>query len=131
MKTFIQLRDGIGYAVVKTTSEPDHSATPDHSTIVEVFTDNPDQFLCKAYNADTGTWVDAPILRYAEINGFGEIIEICKTVFAHSIPSGAVELPLEANVQWKFIDNAWQAPVVIVPVESEIAVESNVVVESP
>ena len=42
MRTFIQLRDNIGYATLNTpTNMPDHTVTPDHTTAVEVFTDNP------------------------------------------------------------------------------------------
>ena len=85
MRTFIQLKNGIGFATLKvpTYAAPDHSITPDDTTAIEVFTDNLDQFLRKRYNAETNSWSDAPVLRYAEINELGEIIEIKHTVFEH------------------------------------------------
>ena len=116
MRTFIQLRDGIGYATVITSEMPDHSITPDHTTIVEVFTDNPEQFIKKIYNKDTQTWSDAPVFRFAELNETGQITEIKRTVFIHEILEGMVQLPAEANAQWKFIDNEWVAPTVAVQV---------------
>jgi hypothetical protein len=129
MRTFIQLRGGIGYAVINTTGEPDHSTTPDHTTAIEVFTADPDQFLRKAYNAETGTWYDAPVIRFAEVNEFGDIMEIRRTVFAHEVPSDAVELPSDANAQWKFIDGAWVAPVYVVAPEPQV-VESDGVIHT-
>ena len=65
MRTFIQLRNSVGYAIVITPEgEPDHSVTPDHTTAVEVFTENPDQFLNKKYNEETSTdpWTAAAVL---------------------------------------------------------------------
>ena len=136
MRTFIQLRDGIAYAVINTTGEPDHSTTPDHTTAIEVFTADPDQFLRKAYNADTGTWYDAPIIRFAEYNENGDLIEIRRTVFAYEIPDSAVVMPDEANGLWKFIDGAWQEPVILAPsptavVSSPQVIEEQNVEETP
>lgn len=129
MRTFIQLRDRIAYAVINTTGEPDHNPTPDHTTAIEVFTDNPDQFLRKAYNAETGTWFDAPIIRFAECNRNGDIIEIRRTVFPHEIPDNATVMPDEADGMWKFIDGAWQAPVVVIKPAPQAMIESPQVVE--
>ena len=126
MRTFIQLRDGIGFAVLNTTGEPDHSVTPDHTTAIEVFTDNPDQFLRKAYNA--GTWFDAPIIRFAEYNENGELIEIKRTVFAHEIPNNAAVMPDEANGLWKFINGEWVAPVYV---EHIVVEPPQTMIESP
>jgi len=113
MRTFIQLRDGVGYATINTTGEPNHTVTPDHTTAVEVFTDNPEQFLRKEYNAETKEWSDAPIIRFAEINENGELIEIRRTVFVHEIPNNAVVMPDEVNGSWKFINGEWVAPVIV------------------
>jgi hypothetical protein len=115
MRTFIQLRDGIGFASLATPySEPDHSVTPDHTTAVEVFTDNPDQFLGKQYNAETKSWSDAPLIRYAELNENGIPIEICRTFFAHTIPSNAAIMPDEADSNWQVINGQWVAPIIYV-----------------
>jgi len=113
MRTFIQLRNGIGYATINTSGELDHSVTPNHTTAVEVFTDNPEQFLCKTYNAETNTWTDTPIIRFAEINENGELIEIRRTVFTHEIPNNTVVMPNEANNLWKFINGEWVEPPVV------------------
>ena len=129
MRTFIQLRDGIGFATINTTGEPDHSVTPDHTTAVEVFTDNPDQFLRKAYNAETGTWYDAPIIRFAEYNENGDLTEIRRTVFVHEIPNYAAVMPDEADSRWKFIDGAWQEPVFIIEPRVEDMIDSPQIVE--
>ncbi len=132
MKTFIQLRDGIAYAVINTVGELDHSVTPDHTTAFEVFTDNPEQFLRKVYNAETGTWFDAPIIRFAEYNENGDLIEIKRTVFAHEIPDNAAVMPNEADGSWKFINGTWQASIIIEPTVqpviefSQIAEEQNI-----
>jgi hypothetical protein len=115
MRTFIQLRDGIGFAsLVTPNGEPDYSVTPDHTTAIEVFTDNPDQFLGKQYNAETKSWSDAPLIRYAELNENGVPIEIRRTFFAHTIPSNAAIMPDEADATWQVIDGQWVAPVIYV-----------------
>jgi hypothetical protein len=123
MRTFIQLRDGIGYATLNTPiNAPDHSMTPDHTTAIEVFTDNPEQFLGKKYDELTNTWSNSPIIRYAELNENGVPIEIRRTVFAYTVPSDTVIMPDEADGSWRFINNEWVAPVVYVEstvVESE------------
>lgn len=120
MRTFIQLKNGIGYATVNTTGEPDHSITPNDTNAVEVFTDNPEQFLKKIYNSETNTWLDAPIIRFSEINEFGDLIEIKTTVFIHEVPQSSVQLPNEANMFWKFINNEWISPQFIEPAEQTI-----------
>ncbi len=116
MRTFIQLRDGIGYATLITPSDaPDHSVTPDHTNAIEVFTDNPDQFLKQIYNAETKSWSPAPILRYAEINVNGEIIEVKRTVFPHEIDHDTKLMEDDTTHLHKWVDGAWVAPLVIEP----------------
>lgn len=127
MRTFVQLRDGIGYAVINTTGEPDHSTTPDHTTAVEVFTADPDQFLRKAYNA--GMWLDAPIIRFAEYNEKGDLIEIRRTVFAYEVPQNGAVMPDDADGSWKFIDGTWVEPVIYVEPAPQVMIESSEIVE--
>jgi hypothetical protein len=88
--------------------------TPDHTSAIEVFTDNADQFLGKQYNAEAKSWSDAPVIRYAELNQNGVPVEIRRTVFAYTVPSNAVIMPDEADGSWRFIDNEWVAPVIYV-----------------
>lgn len=108
MRTFIQLRNGVGYATLTTPAEePDHSVTPDHTTAIEVFTDNPDQFLKMKYDAETKSWSQAPVLRYAEINGQGEIIEIKHTVFEHEIDEDTKLMEADTTPAHKWIDGGW------------------------
>ena len=109
MRTFIQLRDGIGYATLTTPEgEPDHTVTPDHTTAIEVFTADPDQFLKKKYNESTKTWSDAEVLFWAEIAHNGAIMQINKTVFKHEI-DGPLLTP-EVEPHWKWLDSKWVAP---------------------
>jgi len=109
MRTFIQLRDGVGYAtLVVPEGEPDHTITPDHTTAVEVFTADPDQFLKKKYDEKTKTWSDAEVLVWAEISPSGAIMQINRTVFEHEI-KGPLITP-EVEPHWKWIDGEWVKP---------------------
>jgi hypothetical protein len=131
MRTFIQLRDGIGFATIVTpTDAPDHSVTPEHTTIVEVFTDNPDQFLKKAYNQETASWSDAPIIVWAQVNENGVMVEIGRTYFQHEVPSDALTVPHGVDSSYKWIDGEWVAPVI--HVESIVVEpESQTMIDSP
>jgi hypothetical protein len=130
MRTFIQLRDGIGYATIVTpTGEPDHTVTPDHTTAIEVFTENPDEFLNKKYDPETKSWSNAPIIRWAEVNENGVPVEIHRTVFAHQVSDTSLIMPDEANGLWKLIDGEWLAPVIYVPSE-QVEPEPQTMIES-
>jgi hypothetical protein len=124
MRTFIQLKNGIGFAtiIVPTDSEPDHSVTPDDTTAVEVFTADPDQFLKKKYDEKTNSWSDAPILRYAEINESGDIIEIKRTVFEHEIDHNTKLMNDDTSPLHKWIDGEWvnTQPVIEEPTAEEL-----------
>jgi hypothetical protein len=131
MRTFIQLRNGIGYATLVTPNDsPDHTVTPDHTTAVEVFTDNPDQFLKMKYDAESNSWSPAPIFRYAEINERGEIIEIKRTVFEHEIDHDTKLMNDDTTNLHKWIDGEWKAPVIYVPSE-QVEPEPQTMIESP
>lgn len=122
MPTYIQLRDGVGYAVVRTHGEPDHSVTPDHTTAIlcECTDENPDQFLKMKYDEKTNSWSKAPLIRYAEINEDGEIMEIKRTYFEHEVTG--VLMTDETKATSKFIDGAWVHIEPIIPIEPIIAV---------
>lgn len=130
MRTFIQLRDGVGYATVTTpTDAPDHSVTPDHTTAIEVFTDNPDQFLKMKYDADTNSWSEAPVIRYAQINSNGDIIEINYTVFTHEIDHDTKLMEADTTTLHKWVNGQWEAPYVeaewVVEQAAPIMIESS------
>ena len=131
MRTFIQLRDGIGYAVINTEGEPDHSNTPSHTTSIEVFTDNPEKLIRKKYNQETKEWSDAPVIRFAEYNENGDLLEIRRTVFVHEIPDNSAIMPDKANGLWKFINGDWVSPEVIASLKNQAVTNSLQVSEEP
>ena len=84
------------------------------------------------YDALTNTWLDAPVIRYAELNENGVPIEIRRTVFAYTLPNEAVIMPNEADGSWRVIDGEWVAPVIyvsseIVEQEPQTMIESSYV----
>ena len=129
MKTFIQLRDGIGYATLNTTGEPDHTITPDHTNAIEVVSENPDQFLRKQYNEETKSWSDAPIIRFADLNEKGEIVEIKRTVFIHEVSNNSVIMPDEADGSWRFINGEWAAPASFITPSIPNVIDSPEIIE--
>ena len=122
MRTFIQLRNGIGYATVITpTDEPDHSVTPDHITAIEVFTDNPDQFLNKKYDEVAKSWSEAEVFVYGDVDENGRIIELRKTYF-ESDTVGKPLITSEVRPDWLWINGKWIIPEVI---DVEVIEEPN------
>jgi hypothetical protein len=79
MKTFIQLKDGIGFAYVTTNGETDG---------IEITGENPDYFINKKYENEE--WVDAPVIWYAIVNSKGKIVEIKNTVFPSIVGSNPI-----------------------------------------
>lgn len=131
MRTFIQLRNGVGYATIVTpANEPDHTVTPDHTTAVEVFTENPEQFLKMQYNAETKTWSEAPVIRYAQINSYGDIVEINYTVFEHEIDHDTKLMNDDTTTLHKWIDGEWVAPIIHVA-STIVAEEEQPMIQSP
>lgn len=113
MRTFIQLRNGVGYAIIITPTEaPDHTVTPDHTTAIEVFTDNADQFLKMKYEAETKSWSDAPLFVYGVLDEDGNIIEIRRTVFEYETDRHIL-IPADFERDWRWVDNEWVKPVPI------------------
>jgi hypothetical protein len=107
MRTFIQLKNNIGFSTIKTIDEPNHLVTPDDTTCVEVFTDDAEQFLKKTYNSETKSWSDSPVLQFAEVNSNGDIIEIRKTVFEHEVNENYILMPDNITHKDKYIDGQW------------------------
>jgi hypothetical protein len=100
MRTFIQLKDGIGWASVNTTGEIEG---------VEVFTDNPEQFLGKKLTTQ-GTWVDTEEIKYAIVDEDGNIIEVRKTVYPSVVENNPI-MSAEVKPNWKWNGSEFIAPV--------------------
>jgi hypothetical protein len=79
MRTFIQFKDDVAFTTIQTPGETDG---------VEVFTDNPEQFLKKKYV--DGSWVDAPLIRYAILDDSNTVVQIDKTYFSSLVGENIV-----------------------------------------
>ena len=102
MRTFIQFKDGVAFAYVN---------TPNETEGIEVFTDNPDQFLKKTF--DGTNWADAELIRFAEVDEEGNIIEVRRTYFSSDVAGRPVITP-EVKTNWKWVDGAWVEPAPVV-----------------
>lgn len=101
MRTFIQFKDDIASAYVQTSGETNG---------VEVFTDNPEQFLGKKLTTE-GVWVDADEIKYAIVDEDGNIIEIRKTVYPSVVESNPI-MGAEVKPNWKWNGFKFISPVV-------------------
>ena len=109
MRTFIQLRDNIGFATVQVPDgESDHTVTPNHTTAIEIFTDNPDQFLNKKYDTALNSWSDAPLITYAIVAEDGSIVEIRNTYFNFDVQGPLFKNNISLNSKW--INEEWIEP---------------------
>ena len=95
MRTFIQLKDGIGWASVNTPGEIDGA--------IEVESGTGDFYIKKKY--EDGVWSTADIIKFADINDDGSIIEIRRTYFSSEV-TGPIMLE-ETKADSKWIDGAW------------------------
>lgn len=91
MKTFIQFKDNIASAYVQTSGETDG---------IEVFTDNPEQFIGKKLTTE-GIWVDAEEIKYALVDEDGNIAEIRKTVYPSIVGDNPI-MSAEVKSNWKW-----------------------------
>lgn len=119
MRTFIQLVDNIGYAVIRTQGEVDHTTTPENITAVEVFSDNPDQFLKMKYEGPN-SWTPAPVIVYADVDANGEILELRRTVWASEVGSNPVYTN-ECKPNSKWLNGSWVHVESVVPIEPTVA----------
>jgi hypothetical protein len=102
MKTFIQLKDSIGFAVIN---------TPGETEGIEVAFGTGDNYLGQLYS--NGSWSVAPTIKYAILNEDGGIVELRQTKFPSELgpwPEWNSEIP----TTWKWIDGAWIDPTPIV-----------------
>ena len=109
MKTFIQLKDNIGFASVNTPGQTDG---------IEVETGTEDNYIGKLYL--DGQWSVAPIISYAIIDGNGYIVEVRQTKFSSELgswPEWNSEIPLN----WRWLDGAWidPSPIIEEPIIEE------------
>jgi hypothetical protein len=98
MKTFIQLKDSVGFASVN---------TPGETEGIEVPFGSGDDYLGQLYL--NGSWSVSPTIEYAIIDEHGSIIELRQTKFRSDLgpwPEWNNEIP----VTWKWIDGAWIDP---------------------
>ena len=95
MRTFIQLKDGIGWASVNTAGEIEGA--------IEVENGSGDSYIHKAYV--DGDWSDAELIRYAEVAEDGTIIEIKRTYFPSSVDGPIMESTTSGSDKW--IDGSW------------------------
>lgn len=95
MRTFVQLKDGIGFATVNTDGETEG---------IEVEFGQGENFLKKAYN--NGSWDPAPLIWFAEIGYDGSIIEIRRTYFPSEVGDNPILTPdIKPSAKW--INNEW------------------------
>jgi hypothetical protein len=108
MRTFIQLKDNIGWASVNTDGEVEGS--------IEVEVGTGDFYINKKYL--DGVWSDAEIIRFAEINEYGEIIEIKQTYYSSEVSGVIMDSSTKSTSKW--IDNAWVHCEFVAPTEPTI-----------
>ena len=98
MRTFIQLKDEVGFAVVNTPGQTDG---------IEVEPGTGDQYIAKLYS--NGEWSIAPKIKYAVIDENGKIVELRETSFPSELgtwPEWNNEIP----TNWRWVDGAWVDP---------------------
>ena len=113
MRTFIQLKDGIGWASINTTGELEGA--------IEVDSGTGDFYIKKKY--ENGLWVEAEIIKFAEINDEGEIVEIKRTYFSSEV--NGILMDSETKPTSKWINGAWVNPQIVVPETSSVVNSNN------
>jgi len=114
MRTFVQLKDGVGFAVVNTEKE---------TAGIEVEFGTGEQYLKKTYN--NGQWEPAPLIWFAELNYDGSIIEICKTYFISEVGDAPILTP-EIKQHFKYVDGVWIDPSPVVLPLPEVEINTTV-----
>ena len=98
MRTFVQLKDNIGWAVVNTSGETEG---------IEVEFGTGDSYIEKLYS--NGQWSTTPTIIYAILNEDGSIVELRQTKFPSDLGSWP-EWNSELPTTWKWIDGSWVDP---------------------
>jgi hypothetical protein len=102
MKTFIQLKDGIGFAFIDTPSDTDG---------IEVTFGTGESYIKKQLINDE--WVEAPIIKYATLSEDGRITEVLSTVFTSIVGNNPV-IPEGLDLASTWNGTAWVLPEVVV-----------------
>lgn len=95
MKTFIQLKDGIGWAFVDTI-EPIEGA-------IEVEFGTGSSYIKKKY--EDGVWTDADLIKFAEVNDEGIIVEVKRTYFLSEVDGPIMNPDTKMTAKW--VNNNW------------------------
>jgi hypothetical protein len=95
MRTFIQLKDGIGWASVNTTGEVEGA--------IEVESGTGDFYIKKKY--EDGVWLEADIIKFAEISEDGSILEVKRTYYPSDV--NGIIMNEDTKTTDKFIDGVW------------------------
>lgn len=99
MRTFIQLKDGIGWASVNTPEVIEGSIEVEHGT--------GDFYIKKKY--EDGVWSQAELIKYASIDEEdGSILEIARTYYPSEVKGPIMTSEVTAESKW--INNAWVHP---------------------
>jgi hypothetical protein len=98
MRTFIQLKDGIGWASVNTAGEVEGA--------VEVESGTGDFYIKKKY--ENGVWSDAPSIKWAEIDENGVILEVKRSYFSSEIDGPIMTPDVQVTSVWK--NGRWTEP---------------------
>jgi hydrogenase maturation factor HypE len=114
MRTFIQLKDGIGWASINTTSKIEGA--------IEVDSGTGDFYIKKKY--DNGVWTDAELIKFAEINEDGDIVEIKRTYFSSEVDGPIMNFDTKSTHKW--VDGVWVISEPIAPIEPAVIDSSQV-----
>jgi len=117
MKTFIQLKDGIGWASVNSMAEVEGSIEVDFGT--------GDFYLKKKY--EDGLWSNADLIHYAEVNEQGEIIEIKRTYFISEVDGPVMNI--DTNLNFKWVNGQWVSPTIVQEATSTVQEATTTVQE--
>ena len=101
MRTFIQLKDNVTFAIVNTDGETEG---------IEVPYGTGENFLKKKYQ--DGEWNDAPLITYAEVNSKGGIMEVRHTYFESEVGNNPT-LNQDTDYSFKWVDGEWVANEII------------------
>lgn len=82
MKYFVQLKDDVVFAYHQSSTEVDIPG----DNIIEVDQDG-EAFLNKKYV--NGSFVDAPVIKYAKLDSNNTVVSISETVFSSDVPADA------------------------------------------
>lgn len=109
MKHFVQLKDDVVFAYHSSSTEVDIPG----DNIIEVDHEG-ESFLNKKYV--NGSFVDAPVIKYAKLDSNNTVVSIHETVFSSDVPSDAkiVDDSVKILSTWNGTD--FSSPVVATPI---------------